>query len=115
MSAGSLRLGPPASRRAEAVEDAAEQAIADGDPERRSGRRHPGPGPYAVQLAERHQQRAAVAEPDDLGHNGGAVAVRSDEAHLADLRLQAGRLDDQADQVADVSVAAGEIRLPDRL
>ena len=63
-----------------------------------------------VQLAERHQQRAAVAEAHDLRGHGGAVLLRADEAHLAHLRLQAGRLDDQPDQVAYVAVTAREIR-----
>ena len=44
-----------------------------------------------------------------------AAAVGADEAHLADLGLQAGGLDDQPDQVADEAVAPGEVGFADRL
>ena len=54
-------------RAAEAVEHAAEQLRADAQREGLAGRLDGVPGADAAQLAERHQQRAAVAEADDLG------------------------------------------------
>ena len=67
-----------------------------------------------VGLAERHQQRAAGAEADDLGGHGGAAAAGLDRAHLADLGLEAGGLDDQTDQVDDAAGAAVQIGVADR-
>ena len=54
-------------------------------------------GADALELAEGHQQRAALAKADDLGGNRLAPTVGSDEAHLTDLGLQTGGLDDQPD------------------
>ena len=62
-----------------------------------------------MQLAQRHEQRAALAEADHLGRHRGAAAAGGDLAHLADLGLQAGGLDDQSDEVADAPVAAMQI------
>ena len=62
-----------------------------------------------MELAERHQQRAAVAKADDLGGDRRAVATRADLADLADLGLQAGRFDDQADQVAHAPMTARQV------
>ncbi len=101
-------------RRAEPVDHAPEQPVADLDAKRCARRQHPRAGPDAVQLAERHQQRASFPEAHDLGCDRRAVAVGSDHAHLADLRLQARRLDDQADQVRDIAVTAGEVRFAQR-
>ena len=72
------------------------------------------PGPMPVGVAERHQQRAAGAEADDLGGHGGAAAAGLDRAHLADLGLEAGGLGDQADQVDHAAVAAVQVGLAAR-
>jgi hypothetical protein len=94
----------PVLGNAQPVEDPPEQAVADGDAKRRAAGQHARAGTDPVQLAERHQKRAPVPEADDLGRHRGAVAIGADEADLADLGLQAGGLDDQADQVADEAV-----------
>ena len=65
-------------------------------------------------FAERHQQRAAGAEADDFGGHGVAAAAGLDRAHLADLGLEAGGLDDQADQVDHTTGAPVQIRVSDR-
>ena len=62
-----------------------------------------------MELAERHQQRAAAAEADDLGGNLRPVATLADHADLADLDLHPGGLDDQPDQVADATDAARKV------
>ena len=67
----------------------------------------------ARRVAQRHQQRAAGAEADDLGGHGGAAAAGLDRAHLADLGLEAGGLDDQPDQVDDAAGAAVQVGLAD--
>ena len=58
----------------------------------------------------------AVAEADDLG---GDVARRRRPAaivaDLADLGLEAGGLDDEADEVADAAVAAVQVGLVERV
>ncbi len=71
-------------------------------------------GPDPLELTQWHQQGAALAEADDLGGHRLAVTVGPYEAHLADLRLQPGGLDDQADQVAHAPVAAGEVGAGER-
>ena len=72
------------------------------------------PGPMPGRLAERHQQRAAGAEADHLGGHGRAAAAGVDRADLADLGLEAGGLDDQADQVDDAAVAAMQVGIAQR-
>ena len=72
------------------------------------------PGPMPGRVAQRHQQRAAGAEADHLGGHLGAAAAGLDRADLADRRLEAGGLDDQADQVDDAAGAAMQVRLADR-
>ena len=91
-------------RAAEAVEHAAEQLLG----RRCSEKGLPVgstafPGPIAAQLAERHQQRAAVAEADDLGGDRARGCGRTRRADLADSRAQAGGLDHEADQVRDAA------------
>ena len=49
------------------------------------------------------------AEADDLGGHRRRGRGRWRSAHLADLGLEAGGLDDQADQVADAAVAAVQV------
>ncbi len=61
------------------------------------------PGADPAHVAERHQQRAAVAEADHLGGHGRAVAPAGDRAQLAHLGPQAGGLDDEADQIRDAA------------
>ena len=56
-------------RAAEAVEHAAQQLVADGDADGLAGGGDDVAGADAVQLAERHEQRAALAEADDLGRD----------------------------------------------
>ena len=73
------------------------------------------PGPDPVQLAERHQQRAPAAEADDLGGDRRPPPLVADQADLADLDLEAGRLDDQSDQVADTAAAAREVGVLERV
>ena len=87
-------------RAAEAVEHAAQQLVADGDADGLAGGGDDVAGADAVQLAERHEQRAALAEADHLGRHRSAAAAGGDLAHLADLGLEAGGLDDQPDEVA---------------
>ena len=65
-------------------------------------------------VAERHQQRAAGAEADDLGGHRRAAAAGLDRAHLADGGLEARGLDDQPDQVDDAAGAAMQVGLADR-
>src|SRR3954468_6355449 len=98
-------------RAAEAVEDAAEQLVADVDAHRVAGRRDGAAGGDAAHVAERHEQRLAAAEADDLGGHVGAPPAGGDHADLADLGLEAGRLDGQADEVRDAAVAAVQIGL----
>ena len=96
-----VRGGPEAvDRPAEPVQRAAEQVVGDVDAQRMAGGGHPRARADARRLAQRHQQRAAVAEADDLGRDLAAAAAGVDRADLADLRLQPGRLDDQPDEVA---------------
>ena len=105
----------PSSGIAEPVDHAAEQRLADGDAERRARSRCTVvPGPIPCELAERHQQRAAAAEADDLGGDLRPVATLADQAHLADLDLQPGGLDDQADQVADATARRARSAARDR-
>ena len=101
-------------RAAEAVQRAAEQRVGDVDLQRLAGGDHARARADARGLAQRHQQRAAGAEADDLGGHGRAAAAGLDRAHLADLGLEAGGLDDQADQVDDAAGAPVQIRLADR-
>ena len=113
------RRGRPAVvGNAEPIDDPSEQTIADSDAEGLAGRQHARARSDAVQLAERHQQRAPVAKADDLGWNWSPptpIPIGADHADLADLGLQAGGLDDQPDQVANETVAACQIRFADRL
>ena len=68
------------------------------------------PGADAAHLAERHQQRAAVAEADHLGRDRRRGCGRPTIVHeLADLGAQAGGLDDEADQVRDAAAAALQV------
>ena len=53
-------------------------------------------------------------KPDDLGRHGGAAAAGLDRAHLADLGLEAGGLDDQTDEVDHAAGAAVQVGLADR-
>ncbi len=46
---------------------------------------------------------------------GGSLAAVADHADLADLGLDPGRLDDQADQVADATASARQIGAAERL
>ncbi len=94
---------------AEPIDHAPQQVRADGHTEGRAGGEHLGAGADALQLAEGHQQGAAFAKADDLGRHRLAVTVGPDEAHLADLGLQPGGLDDQPDQVVHAPVAASQI------
>ena len=105
------RSGPAVERAAEAVEHAAEQVVADTST--RSGwpvarrRARPGRCPSARRAASaacgrrgsRRPRRAPAARPRPV----------VDRADLADLGLEAGRLDDQADQVDDAAVAAVQV------
>ena len=86
-----------------------EQLVGDVDAQRPAGGGHARARADARGVAERHQQRAAGAEADDLGGHGGAPAAGLDRADLADLGLEAGGLDDQADQVAHAAVAAVQV------
>jgi len=104
----------PVDRAAEPIQRAAEQPIGHLDGERAPARGHARPGPDAGRVAQRHQQRPARAEADDLGGHGGAAAPGLDRAHLADLGLQPGGLDDQADQVAHPPVPPVEVGVADR-
>jgi hypothetical protein len=72
-------------------------------------------GADAVHLAQRHQQRAARAEAHDLGEDRGGPAADLDLADLADLGLEAGGLDDEADQVGDAAAAAVQVGTEDRV
>ena len=101
-------------RTAEAVERAAEQRVGDVDLERLAGRDDLRARADARGLAQRHQQRAAGAEADDLGGHGGAAAAGLDRAHLTDLGLEAGGLGDQPDQVDHAAGAAVQVGLADR-
>ena len=56
-----------------------------------------------------------VAEADDLGRDRLPVAAARDDAHLADRRAQAGRLDHEADQVRDEPAADAQVRAHERL
>ena len=108
----SIGLPRPSSTRPSSSEPMATRDLA-------AGRRDDVAGPDAVHLAERHQQRAARAEADDLGADrrpaaGGGVAAGADLADLAHLGLQAGRLDDQPDQVHDAAVATMQVGARDR-
>ena len=67
-----------------------------------------------MELAERHQQRSSAAEPDDLSRDPRSATTVADHAHLADLDLEPGRFDDQADQVADAAATVREVGLLDR-
>ena len=69
------------------------------------------PGPMPCSSPSGISSVRPSRKPTTSAGHGGAVAVGADEADLADLGLQAGGLDDQADQVADEAVAAGEIGL----
>src|SRR5581483_2896789 len=60
------------------------------------------------------QKRPPVAEADDLRGDALAVATDGDLAQLADLGLQAGRLDDEADQVRDAAAPAVEVGARER-
>ena len=53
-------------------------------------------------------------KPTTSAGTGGAAAARVDRADLADLGLEAGRLDDQADQVLDPPVAAVQVGVAER-
>ena len=101
-------------RAAEPVQRAAEQGVGDVDAKRLAGRGHARARADAGRLAERHQERAAGAEADDLGGHGRAAAAGLDRAHLADLGLEAGGLDDQADQVDHAAVAAVQVGVAHR-
>ena len=101
-------------RTAETVEHATEQRLADVDLERLAGGDDLRARADARGLAERHQQRAAGPEADDLGGHGGAAAAGLDRAHLTDLGLEAGGLGDQPDQVDHAAGAAVQVGLADR-
>ncbi len=73
-----------------------------------------GAGRDPAHVAERHQQRAPVAEADHLGGHGGAVAAAGDRDQLADLGPQAGGLDHEADQVDDAAAVTLQVGLGDR-
>ncbi len=96
-------------RGAESVDDTPQQLRADRHAERGAGGEHLGAGPDPLELAEWHQQGAALAKADDLCGHCLTVTVGANEAHLADLGLQPGGLDDQPDEVVYTSVAAGEV------
>ncbi len=97
--------GPPSMGRPSPSSTRPSSAGAVGNPDRLAGGGDPVAGPDAVHLAQRHQQGAPGPEADDLGRRRMAVATGGDVADLADLGLEAGRLDDQPDQVADAAVA----------
>ena len=101
-------------RTTEAVQRAAQQGVADVDRERLAGGGHARARADARGVAERHQQRAAGAEADDLGGHGRTPAAGLDRAHLADLGLEAGGFDDQADQVDHAARPPAQIRVADR-
>ena len=54
-------------------------------------------------------------KPNDLGWHRRLAAAVTDHAQLADFGLEAGRLDDQADQIADAATTPGEVTGADRL
>ena len=100
---------------AQPVDHASQERLANGDPEGRTGRMHAGPRADPVQLTERHEQRAPAAEAHDLARDRSTVAAVADHAHLADLHLHAGGLDDQPDQVGHLADATGKVGLLDGL
>ena len=89
--------------------------VGDLDAERAAARRDARARADPGRVAERHQQRPAGAEADDLGGDRGAPAPGLDRADLADLGLETGRLDDQADQVAHAAVAAVQVGVAQRV
>ncbi len=107
-------LRPAVDRAAEAVQHASEQGVADRHAERPARRLDDRAGGDPAHVAERHQQRAPVAEADDLGGHRGAVAAAGDRDQLADLGPQAGGLDHEADQVDDAAAVALQVGLGDR-
>ena len=108
-SSGNPERAPVVDRTAERVEDTPQQVVADAQPEGVPGRVDAVLGADSVHLAERHQQRASVAEADDLGGDRWAGAPGVDRAQLAHLGAQPGRLDDEADQVDDLATTLVEV------
>src|SRR5690606_29724273 len=92
-----LALERPAAveRLAGAVDDAAEEAVADPRLEHPGGGHDARAGPDPVQRADRHQEQRVVREADDL-RLGRTSVLADDEAARADGRLAADRLERHA-------------------
>ena len=73
------------------------------------------PGPIPCSSPSGISSVRPSRNPTTSAATGSRLRSVADQAHLADLGLQAGGLDDQADQVADEAVAARQVGLADRL
>ena len=99
---------------AEAVEHAAEKLRRDIDSASSAARHDAVAEREAVGFFERHREDAAVAEADDLGADGAAVA-RPDFAEIADGGGGSAGFDDESDQFDDFAfVAHGLHAIDDR-
>ena len=99
-----IHLALAVDRMAEAVEHAPEQPRADVHAEGATERLHRAARVQAVQLAERHQQHAALVKAHDFGQHRAVPGVARDAAERPEPHLEAGGLEHEADDARDPAV-----------
>ena len=92
-------------RMAESVQHAAEQSRADVRAEAAAERRHARSRMQAVDVAERHEQHAALVKADDFGEHRLLFGQTRDATELGEADVEARGLDDESDDARHASEA----------
>ena len=92
-------------RMAEPIQHAAQQPRADVRAEAAAERRDARAGMQSVNVAERHEQHAALVEADDFGEHRLLFGQARDATELRQADVEAGGLDDESDDARHASEA----------